>query len=68
MPRSLLNTDHHAPVAPKAPTPPTHAGECLEDRVTSLEARCAALASTNEALRRDLDIMAQWAITLSTAT
>ena len=66
MPRSLLNTDHHAPV--QAPTPPVHAGECLEDRVTSLEARCAALASTNEALRRDLDIMAQWAITLSTAT
>ena len=67
MPRSLLNTDYHAPVA-QAPTPPVHAGECLEDRVASLEARCATLASTNEALRRDLDIVAQWAITLSTAT
>ena len=67
MPRSLLNTDHHAPVA-QAPTPPVHAGECLEDRVASLEARCDALASTNAALRRDLDIVAQWAITLSTAT
>ena len=67
MPRSLLNTDYHAPVA-QAPASPTHAGDCLEDRVTSLEARCAALASTNEALRRDLDVVVQWAITLSTAT
>ena len=67
MPRSLLNTDHHAPVA-QAPTPPTHAGGCLEDRVTSLEARCDALASTNAVLRKNLDTVVKWAITLSTAT
>ena len=67
MPRSLLNTDYHAPVAP-TPASPVHSGDCLEDRVAVLEARCAALASTNEALRRDLDVVVQWAITLSTAT
>ena len=67
MPRSLLNTDYHAPVAP-TPASPIHSGDCLEDRVAVLEARYTALVSTNEALRRDLDILAQWAITLSTAT
>ena len=67
MPRSLLNTDHHAPVA-QAPTPPVHAGECLEDRVASLEARCESLVSTNAVLRQNLDTVVKWAITLSTAT
>ena len=67
MPRSLLNTDYHAPVA-QAPASPVHSGDCLEDRVAVLEARCATLASTNEALRRDLDVVVKWATTLSAAT
>ena len=66
MPRSLLNTDHHAPV--QTPTPPVHAGGCLEDRVASLEARCDVLVSTNAVLRQNLDTVVKWAITLSAAT
>ena len=65
MPRSLLNSDYHAPVAP-TPASPIHSGGCLEDRVAMLEDQQAELISANTELRAEMSALLEWALTLVT--